>query len=122
MRLKQLRKESGKKAQYRYEINGIKRARNFLIATLAELKQHALSIDQILLLRQCAYFKRQTLALIALKLMHCYGTVSDEYGFNPRQDRAQILKGLTMLMHEIHAQEKREKVHADEGFKVLTPH
>jgi hypothetical protein len=39
--------------------------------------------------------------LTALKLIHCYKSVSDEFGFNPKGDRENIMKGLEILKDEI---------------------
>ena len=51
------------------------------------------------------------MALTAMKLMHCYSTVSDEFGFNPKQDRLHIMKGLQMVMDEIQAISKLKEAH-----------
>jgi len=38
------------------------------------------------------------LCFTALKLMHCYNSVSDEFGFNPREDKAKIVQAMQGLV------------------------
>ena len=56
-----------------------------------------------MVLKRCEMIKQERfgLCLMALKLMFCYGQVSDSFGFNPQGDRENILKGMQQVVEKI---------------------
>ena len=69
---------------------------------LGSLKFGRVSLDQILLLKRCgSFYEKHTNTIFALKMMHSYNQVSDEFGFNAKQDRDNLLTRMQQLKENI---------------------
>jgi hypothetical protein len=68
---------------------------------LGSLNFGQISIDQILLLKRCDFYEKNYLTVTAMKMMHAYNQVSDEFGFNPQGDRESVMVGLNQIKDKI---------------------